>query len=129
MYVRCKIDLRNRLQIVPAESFALFLGNFLDDGERLGAAILTDGGKQRIEESHGRDIGSRKRRGFNRSQKDFVTLACQGREVSICNADTIRAASAGLLRAFHSLPKTPAKANGDDQVLLINGPNEVQNPA
>src|SRR5919108_3756851 len=84
-------------RIVPAETLALFFGNFFHDGKRLRAVILSNGGEQGIEQRDWRHVRSSKGSRLDRRDKNFVAFASQWREIRVCDADAIRAIRVRLL--------------------------------
>ena len=64
-----------QLNSVPAEAFALLFGDFLDDGERLRAAVLAAGGQDCVDERNRRSVGRAEGCGLDASEENFVAFA------------------------------------------------------
>src|ERR1700675_4976365 len=85
--------------VIPANTFALFFGDFFCHGECLGPAILADSGEDGIHQNHGSSIRRTVGSGFDGGQEQLVTNARERRNVCICNADAVSAVCPGLLGA------------------------------
>jgi len=62
-------DLRRRLSGVPADTFALLLGEFFDHHQSLRAAVLSAGGKNGIEQGYGSGVGRGEGSRFDRGDE------------------------------------------------------------
>src|SRR5258706_16459334 len=96
---------------VPAESFALFFGDFLDHGECLRPTILADSREDGIHQGNGSGVRGAEGSCFDRSQENFVTFARQGRNIGVRDTDAISASNARLLCTVDGLSKSAAEAD------------------
>ena len=117
----CFTLLIRRSNRVPAEAFALLFGYFLENGQRLRAAVLTAGGEDGIYEGDGGGIRGAKRSGFDAGEKDFIAFAGKRGNVSVGNSDAVGAAGMGQMDAFDRLAQAAAEADGQNEVALVYG--------
>jgi len=106
---------------IPAEAFALLFGYFLENGQRLRAAVLAAGGEDGIYESDGGGIRGAKRSGFDAGEKDFIAFAGKRGNVSVGDSDAVGAAGMGQMDAFDRLAQAAAEADGQNEVALVYG--------
>src|SRR6267378_781219 len=118
-----------RSGVVPAGALALFLRNILCQSECLRAAIMANCGQERIDQSGWRGVRGAERSAFDGSQEDLVALPRQRRNICIRNAHAMGSTGPGLVRALYGLPQTAAEANRNNEIFLIDGPNDMQDSA
>ena len=114
---------------VPAEAFALLFGDFLEDGERLRAAVLAASGEDGVDEGNWGGVGGAEGSGLDAGEEDFVAFAGEGRDIRVGDADAVGAAGAGQVHAFDGLAKAAAEADGEDEIALVYGADEVGDAA
>ena len=110
---------------IPPEAFALLFGYFLDDGERLRTVILAAGGEDGVDEGDGRGVRGAKGSGFDAGEKDFVTFAGERGNVGVSDANAVGIAGFGQMHTFDGLAETAAEADGEDEIALVDGTDEV----
>src|ERR1700756_3080554 len=113
----------------PAGAFALFFGDFFEEGEGLRAAVLGTRGKNCVEQCNRSDVGGAERGGRDRGDEKFVAFTGEGRKVGVRDADAVSAVGAGLLNAVDGLAETAAESDGYDQILFGNRASEVRDAA
>src|SRR5208337_325741 len=113
------------LSLVPSESAALFLGYLLHEFESTRVALFCACHEEKVQQCHGRRVRSVKRKRVYGGQIELIGKTCHWREVSVRYADAVRALFASLLDSLDRHPQTAAKADGNDEVILIQGSDGV----
>lgn len=113
------------LNRVPAEAFALFFHDLLENRHGLRPAILPASSQDGIDESNRSGVRGAVRSGLDRGEKDFIAFAGQRGNVGVRDADAIGIARVGRMHAFNGLAQAAAEADSKDEVALIHGADKM----
>ena len=104
---------------------ALLVVHFFENRKRTGPAVMSADGKENVQEADRSRVRVAEW-SFHRSQKAFMSEACDRRYEGVGDPDTIGAIGVGLLQAFHSLAQSAPETDCNHKIFLAQSTDRVQ---